>query len=62
MNARELQACGDRLEKFLMTMLGYSLGGVPFIRHYFDKVILAIIFLSLLPTVIEIVRARRHAA
>jgi hypothetical protein len=28
-----------------MTMLGYSLGGLPFIRRYFDKVILVIIFL-----------------
>jgi len=42
-------------------MLGYELGGVPFIRHYFDKVILLITFLSLLPTVIEIIRARRRA-
>ena len=43
----------------LMTLLGYSLGSIPFIRHYFDKVILLIIFLSLLPTAIEILRARR---
>ena len=54
--------CGGIGWVFLMTTLGYTLGGVPFIRHYFDKVILAIIFLSLLPTVIEVVRARRHAA
>jgi membrane-associated protein len=52
--------CGGIGWVFLMTMLGYELGGIPFIRHYFDKVILAIIFLSLLPTVIEILRARRH--
>jgi len=53
--------CGGIGWVFLMTMLGYELGGVPFIRHYFDKVILLIIFLSLLPTVIEIIRARRRA-
>ena len=41
-----------------MTMLGYLLGSIPFIRHYFDKVILVIIFVSLLPTVIEVIRAR----
>jgi membrane-associated protein len=42
-----------------MTMLGYELGGIPFIRHYFDKVILLIVFVSLLPTAIEVYRARR---
>ena len=42
-------------------LAGLELGGVPLIRHYFDKVILLIIFLSLLPTVIEVVRARRKA-
>jgi membrane-associated protein len=54
--------CGGIGWVFMMTMLGFELGGIPFIRHYFDKVILAIIFLSLLPTVIEIVRARRGTA
>jgi len=46
---------------FSMTMLGYSLGSIPFVRRYFDKVILGIIFISLLPTVIEIFRARRSS-
>jgi membrane-associated protein len=44
---------------FMMTMLGYELGSVPFVRRYFDKVILVIIFVSLLPTLIEIWKARR---
>jgi membrane-associated protein len=39
--------CGGIGWVFLMTMLGYELGGMPFIHHYFDKVILAIIFLSI---------------
>jgi membrane-associated protein len=43
---------------FLMTMLGYELGSVPFVRHNFDKVIFTIIVLSLLPTLIEVLRAR----
>ncbi len=46
---------------FSMTMLGYSLGSVPFVRRYFDKVILAIILTSLLPSVIEILKARRSS-
>jgi membrane-associated protein len=52
--------CGGIGWVFLMTMLGFELGGVPFIRHYFDKVILAIILLSTLPTLIEVIRARRE--
>jgi membrane-associated protein len=51
--------CGGIGWVFLMTMLGYWLGRFDFIRHYLDKVILLIIFLSLLPTVIEVVKARR---
>ena len=46
----------------LMTMLGYTLGGVTFVRHYFDKVILGIIALSLLPAGIEVMKARRRRA
>lgn len=53
--------CGGVGSVFLLTMLGYELGGTPFVRHNFDKVILAIIFISLLPTLIEVVRARRKA-
>jgi membrane-associated protein len=51
--------CGGIGWVFLMTMLGWGLGGIPFVRHNFDKVILVIIFVSLLPTVIEVIRARR---
>jgi len=51
--------CGGIGSIFLLTMLGYELGATPFVRRYFDKVILGIVFLSLLPTVIEVLRARR---
>jgi len=44
----------------LMTMLGYKLGGVAFVRHNFDKVILGIIAVSLLPAGVEVVKARRR--
>jgi len=53
--------CGGIGWVFMMTMLGYTLGSVPFVRQNFDKVILAIIFLSLLPTIIEVAKARRKA-
>jgi membrane-associated protein len=45
---------------FLLTVLGYELGGVPLVRRYFDIVILLIVFISLLPTVIEVVRGLRE--
>lgn len=46
----------------LMTMMGYTLGGVTFVRHNFDKVILGIIALSLLPAGIEVLKSRRRGA
>jgi len=51
--------CGGTGWVFFMTMLGYELGEVPLVRQNFDKVILLIIFVSLLPTIIEVVKARR---
>jgi len=49
---------------FVMTQLGYRLGGIPFVRRHFDQVVLLIVFLSLLPTFNEAWkawRARRHS-
>lgn len=51
--------CGGVGWVFLMTMLGYTLGSVPIVRANFDKAILVIVFLSLLPTFFEIFKARR---
>ena len=51
--------CGAIFWVFCLTMLGYEIGSIPLVRRYFDKVILLIIVLSLLPTVIEILKARR---
>ena len=53
--------CGGIGWVFLMTSLGYLLGRVPLVQRNFDKVILAIILISLLPTFIEGWRARRRA-
>jgi membrane-associated protein len=38
---------------FAMTILGYKLGRIPFVRTHFDQVVLLIIVLSLLPTLKE---------
>jgi len=51
--------CGGIGWVFLMTMLGYELGSVPLIRRNFDKAILAIVVISLIPTFLEFVRARK---
>jgi membrane-associated protein len=45
----------------LMTGLGYLLGGNEIVKHHFEKVILGIIFISILPIVIEYVRHRKTA-
>jgi membrane-associated protein len=37
----------------LMVMLGYKLGGIPFIRQNFEKVVLLIIAVSLLPAALH---------
>ena len=39
---------------------GYYFGNLPFVKNNFTLVILAIIVLSVLPSVIEFLRARRH--
>ncbi len=42
-----------------MIMLGYLLGGIPIIRHNFEKVVLLIIAISLLPAVLQVINERR---
>jgi membrane-associated protein len=47
----------------LMTLLGYSLGNIPIVRQNFEKVIVAIVVVSLVPAFLEAWKARRaHAA
>ena len=45
----------------LMTMLGYSLGGVEIVRRNFEKVILGIILISVLPIVFEYFKNKKNA-
>jgi membrane-associated protein len=42
--------------------LGYAFGNVPIVRDNFSLVALGIIFVSLLPAVIELLRERRRRA
>ncbi|CAI9401406.1 putative membrane protein [Aestuariimicrobium sp. T2.26MG-19.2B] len=50
-----LWACG-------VTTLGYFLGQVPFIHNHIETVLIAIVFVSLVPMGIEYLMARRKAA
>jgi len=54
--------CGSFCSVFLLTMLGYGLGGIPLVRRNFDKAILGIVLLSLLPSAIEFWRHRKASA
>ena len=49
--------CGGIGWVFLMTMLGYQLGSIPFIRRNFDYAILTVIVVSLMPAFIEAAKA-----
>ncbi|NMC48507.1 MAG: DedA family protein [Desulfovibrio sp.] len=53
---------GGTLWITLFTWAGYFFGNMPFVRKNFSVVIVAIIVISLLPGVIEYLRARRGAA
>jgi membrane-associated protein len=43
-----------------MITLGYLLGNVAAIRHNFEKVVLAIIFVSLIPAALQILKGRKQ--
>jgi len=42
-----------------MTLAGYYLGGVPLIRRNFEKVVIGIVIVSILPLLIQFFRSRR---
>ncbi|HYL73959.1 MAG TPA: VTT domain-containing protein [Bryobacteraceae bacterium] len=43
---------------FSMTVLGYMLGGIDLVRRHFEKFVLLIIFVSLLPVITQIWKAK----
>jgi membrane-associated protein len=46
----------------LFTFAGYYFGNIPFVKRNFEFVILAIIFISVLPPIIEYFKARRETS
>lgn len=45
-----------------MTLAGYFLGGVPLVRRNFEKVVIGIVVVSVLPMVIQVWQARRKSS
>jgi membrane-associated protein len=54
--------CGGIGWVFLCTNAGYWLASNPFVRRNFELVIIAIILVSLLPTIVEVIKSRRQPA
>ena len=55
-------AVGGALWVAVCTVCGYFFGNLEIVRKNFSLVILAIIFVSLLPALVEVLRARRKSA
>ena len=49
---------GGLLWTLLFTFMGYFFGNIPFVKHNFEFVVLGIILVSVLPMVVEFMRAR----
>jgi membrane-associated protein len=45
-----------------MTLAGYFLGGVPVIRQHFEKVVIGIVVVSVLPVILQVLKSRREAS
>lgn len=45
----------------LFTLLGYFFGNIPFVQQHFELMIVAIVLISIVPILIEFVKARRRA-
>ena len=54
--------CGGVFWIAFMTTLGYKLGQVPLVQRHFEKVVLGVVVLSLVPAVLEARKARARAA
>src|SRR5688572_17925716 len=46
----------------LMTVSGYFLGNIPFIQRHFEKVVILIVLVSVLPIVFEFLKSRRASS
>jgi len=42
------------------TLLGYFFGNIPFVQDNFELVIIAIVLISFIPAVVEVLKARKE--
>ena len=52
---------GGLLWVLIATLAGYYLGQIPLIRQNFEKALLGVIFISILPLILQVFKARRPA-
>jgi membrane-associated protein len=45
-----------------MTLAGYFLGGVPIVRRHFEKVVILIVVVSLIPVILQAISARKQSS
>lgn len=45
-----------------MTLAGYYLGRIPWVRAHFEKIVIGIVLVSVIPVVLQVIKARREAA
>jgi membrane-associated protein len=43
-----------------VTLLGYFLGTIPFVRGHIELMLIAIVLVSVVPMAVEVLRARRR--
>jgi membrane-associated protein len=51
---------GGAIWVLLLTFAGYFFGQLPLVKNNFETVILAIIFISVLPIIVELIRNRKQ--
>lgn len=44
----------------LMTVSGYFLGQIPLVRRHFEKIVILIVLVSVLPVILQVLRARKE--
>lgn len=45
-----------------MTLAGYNLGAVPFVRRHFEKIVIGIVLVSILPLILQFFKSRKTSA
>lgn len=53
-------AIGGVIWVWLVTVLGYFLGTIPFVKNNLEAMLVLIVFISVIPMIIEVVNARRE--